>query len=75
MKQTRLMSLIETLTNILVGFFVSLISQIYIFAAYGIHVSLGDNLAITAYFTGISIIRSYCLRRWFEHLRVKGVSA
>ena len=71
MKQTRLMSLIETLTNVLVGFLVSLISQIYIFAAYGIHFSLGDNLAITAYFTVISIIRSFLLRRYFEYLRVR----
>ena len=37
MKQTRLMSLVETLTNILVGFAVSLIAQLYIFSAYGVH--------------------------------------
>ena len=73
MKQTRLMSLVETLTNILVGFAVSLIAQLYIFSAYGVHLAFGDNLMITLFFTAISIIRSYCLRRVFEHVRVRGL--
>ncbi len=71
MKQTRLMSLIEVITNVVVGFMVSLISQIYIFAAYGIHFALQDNVMITVYFTVISIARSYVLRRVFEHVRVR----
>ena len=70
MKQTRLMSLVETATNIAVGFLISLVSQIYIFQAFGIHLALHDNVMITVYFTVISIVRSYALRRWFEHLRV-----
>ena len=70
MKQTRLMSLVETLTNILVGFAVSLISQLWIFAAYGIHLALSDNLMITVWFTVVSIARSYALRRYFNSRRV-----
>jgi hypothetical protein len=33
---------------------------------YGVHVPLSTNLAIGAWFTLISIVRSYALRRWFN---------
>lgn len=64
--QTRLMSLVETLTNIAVGLVISLISQLVIFGAYGIELSFGQNVQIVLWFTAISIIRSYCLRRLFN---------
>ena len=35
----------------------------------GIEVSIGENLAIGLVFTGVSIIRSYALRRVFEGIR------
>lgn len=75
MKQSRLMSLVETMTNVVVGFIISLIAQLYIFNAYGVHLAFHDNLMITLFFTGVSIARSYILRRCFEHVRVRGVRA
>lgn len=63
MMQTRLMSLIETLTNIAVGLVISLISQLVIFGAYGIELSFRQNVQIVLWFTAISIVRSYCIRR------------
>lgn len=65
--QTRLQSLIETLVNIGVGFFVALASQILIFPLFGIHTSLATDIQITTYFTAISILRSYLLRRFFNY--------
>ena len=65
MQQTRKHSAIETFSNVLIGYFVALASQLAIFPLFGIHVHFRDNILIGLYFTVISIIRSYCLRRWF----------
>lgn len=66
MNQTRVGSLIESLMNIAIGYFVALLSQLAIFPMFGIHVSLSTNLWIGAWFTLISLIRSYIIRRWFN---------
>ena len=65
------MSLVETVTNIVIGLVISLISQIIIFNAYGINLPINDNVAIVLWFTLISVIRSYTIRRLFNR-RVKG---
>jgi hypothetical protein len=64
--QTRLHSFIESLTNVAIGYGVAVLSQILVFPMFDIHVSLSDNLAIGAWFTVISIARSYAVRRWFN---------
>ncbi len=67
MEQSRLGSLIESGMNILIGYVVALLSQIVVFPLVGIHgVPLTTNLEIGAYFTGISLVRSYVIRRWFN---------
>lgn len=67
MGQSKRGSLIESATNILVGFGVALLSQIIVFPLVGIHgVPLSTNLEIGAYFTAISLVRSYIIRRWFN---------
>ena len=65
MIQSRKHSLIESLTNVAIGYGVALASQILIFPLYGIRITVSDNLAIGAWFTVISIVRSYAVRRWF----------
>jgi hypothetical protein len=71
MRQSRRHSLIESITNVLVGYGVAVISQIMIFPFFGIKVKLSDNLLIGLWFTAISIIRSYTLRRIFTNMRAK----
>jgi hypothetical protein len=66
MSQTKKHSFLESLTNVGVGYGVALASQVLIFPLYGIHIPLSDNIAIGIWFTVISIIRSYVLRRWFN---------
>lgn len=66
MLQSRKLSLIEAVTNTAVGFGISLASQLVIFSAYGVTLPLADNIAITCWFTGISIARGYLLRRAFN---------
>lgn len=66
MQQTRIGSLIESLMNIFIGYGVALLSQILIFPLFDINVTLATNLWIGAWFTVISLVRSYVIRRWFN---------
>lgn len=66
MTQSRRMSLIEAITNVAVGYALALATQIVVFPWFGLHPSLGENLAISTIFVGISLLRSYTLRRLFE---------
>ena len=66
MTQTRLQSLIESVMNIAIGYLVALGSQLLIFPMFDIHVSLTTNMWIGAWFTLISLVRSYVIRRWFN---------
>jgi hypothetical protein len=66
MTQSRRLSLIEAVTNVAVGYVLAVVTQILVFPWFGIHPSLGENLAIGSVFTGISLMRSYALRRLFE---------
>lgn len=64
--QTRKQSFTESVVNVLVGYGVAVGSQIIIFPFFGIDIPLEENFVIGFYFTVISIIRSYCLRRFFN---------
>jgi len=67
--QSRRMSLIEAVTNVAVGYVLAVATQIIVFPWFGLYPSLGDNLALGAVFLGISLLRSYALRRLFAHWR------
>lgn len=64
--QTKYQSFIESLTNILIGYLTALLSQLIIFPLFDIDVAFQDNLLIGLYFTIISLIRSYLVRRYFN---------
>ena len=66
MKQSRLMSLVESVANVIVGYGVAVMTQILIFPIFGLHTTLAQNLKMGAIFTVISIGRSFALRRLFE---------
>ena len=72
MKQSRLMSLIEAITNVIVGYGVAVVTQILIFPVFGLQTTLGQNLAMGGVFTIVSLARSFLLRRLFEAIRVAG---
>ena len=69
--QSRLMSLIEAATNIVVGYGLAVLTQMLVFPLFGLAVTISDNLLIGLIFTAVSIVRSYALRRGFEALRVR----
>ena len=71
MKQSRLMSLVESVANVAVGYGVAVATQILIFPVFGLHTTLAQNLKMGAIFTVVSIARSFALRRVFEALRIR----
>ena len=70
MKQSRLMSLVESLANVLVGFGVAVLTQVVVFPLFGLAVTVTENLLIGLIFTAVSIVRSYALRRGDLHRHV-----
>ncbi len=70
MKQSRAMSLVESLANVAIGYGVAVVTQILIFPIFGLHTTLAQNLMMGAIFTVVSIARSYVLRRLFEGFRI-----
>jgi hypothetical protein len=66
--QSRKRSLTESIVNTAVGFLISLLIQMIIYPAFGIPVTFAENIAITAIFTIVSILRGYFIRRIFENL-------
>jgi len=73
MKQSRLMSLVESVANVIAGYGVAVVTQILIFPIFGLHTTLAQNLQMGAIFTLVSIVRSFGLRRLFEAIRVRRV--
>ncbi len=65
MRQTRRQSLVEAMLNILIGYIVAVGSQVVVFPYFGIETTIQDNALIGLWFTGISLIRSYAVRRFF----------
>lgn len=71
MKQSRLMSFLETALSTLIGLGVALGTQIVVFPFFGFNPPLSTNLAITAIFTLVSIARQFVVRRLFEALHIR----
>lgn len=67
--QSRFMSAVEALANVLVGYLVSVGANFVILPAFGYAVSVADSFAIGLAFTVVSLVRSYIIRRFFNGLR------
>ncbi len=65
-------SALEALANLVVGWIVALATQLLVFPAMGLSVTVAQHLGIGAAFTIVSFLRSYCLRRLFERLARRG---
>jgi hypothetical protein len=69
MRQTRLMSFVEAVANVVVGLLVAVATQIIVFPIIGVQASFAQNLRLALVFTAVSIVRGFALRRLFEGLR------
>ena len=66
MKQTKKQSFTESLVNTITGFTISLASTFLIFPLVGFESSFKINFIVTIYFTLISVLRNYLIRRFFN---------
>lgn len=74
MSQSRKMSMFEIVTSTGIGLVLSLISNVIIFHAMGKEMTLGENIQMTMYFTVISIVRGFGVRRlfnWMDERKVR----
>ena len=68
MIQSRTMSAVESVANVVIGYGVALTTQVIVFGLLEIPVSLEQNLWIGGIFTAVSLVRSYVVRRLFNRL-------
>lgn len=67
--QSRKMSLVESITNVVVGLLVSVLFLELVLPLWGVQLAVSSNVVISLLFTVVSLIRSYLLRRLFESFR------
>lgn len=65
-RQSKRASFVESCVNVAIGYGVAILSQLLVFPMFGIHVPISSNLGIGLWFTAISLIRSYVIRRAFN---------
>ena len=64
--QTKKQSLIESITNVAIGYIVAVISNAAILPLFGVNLAFSDSMLIAVWFTVISVIRGYAVRRYFN---------
>lgn len=69
MTQSRRMSFVEAMTNVVVGYLLAIATQLAVFPLFGIEAALQEHLAIGLAFVAVSLARGYLLRRLFERRR------
>jgi hypothetical protein len=74
MGQSRLMSFVESVVNVCVGFVLAVLTQLTALPWFGVHISIGENFTLGGLFTAVSVARSFILRRAFEALRLRSAS-
>lgn len=70
MSQSKTESFIEVFVNTLAGFCITFTIGPFIYDFVKIQVTMYQNFEATAYFTILSILRGYVLRRFFNNLAV-----
>jgi len=67
--QTKLQSAKESAVNICIGYTIAFLSQLIILPLVGVTATYSQNFKIGFYFTLVSFIRSYLVRRFFNKKR------
>lgn len=74
MTQSRAMSLVEALANVVVGYGIAVVTQVLVFPLFELAVTLTENMVIGVIFTAVSIARSFTLRRVFEAIQMRSAN-
>lgn len=64
--QSKRQSFKESVANVIVGYAVALVSQLIVFPIVGVQSTISQNIEISLFFTIISLVRSYLIRRIFN---------
>lgn len=67
--QSKKLSLIESITNTVIGLIISVILQIIVFPLFGFNPSIEQNMQITLIFYVVSFARSFIIRRIFNLIK------
>lgn len=64
--QSKIQSVFEVICGLCIGFTVSVLAGRWIYPLYGMTPSWSANTMVTLWFTAISLVRSYLVRRLFN---------
>jgi len=64
--QSKRMSLIESITNVTVGYLVAVLANYIVLPMFDYNVTIADSFYIGLVFMAIGVVRSYLLRRLFN---------
>jgi hypothetical protein len=59
-------SFVESWANVAVGFSINYVANLVVLPWFGLAITPSKALGVGVVFTGISVARSYTLRRWFN---------
>lgn len=69
--QKKWVSILEVCIGTLIGYSVSFFAQMHILPAFGFKITLMENFWLTNFFTIISLVRGYMVRRMFNYIHIK----
>lgn len=69
MTQTKNKSFIESLVNTFIGFIVTLLFSPLIYWMCDVKMSIPKMNLVALFFTVLSILRNYVIRRWFNKIK------
>lgn len=69
--QSKKLSLIESVVNVVSSFLMGVMTQIIVFPLYGFKASVMANISLTMIFSLTGFIRSYTVRRIFNRIAEK----
>ena len=64
--QSKKQSVIEAILTTLSGTIIAFAGQLVFFPMFGVEADLAQNIGITLCFTGLSVVRTYFVRRIFN---------
>lgn len=67
MTQSRRGSLVESVSNVFIGYGINFALNLALFPLFGWHISLHQNFVLGTIYTVVSLARSYVIRRFFSN--------
>lgn len=69
MKQSKLLSMIEVVTNVMIGLVINFTLNYFVLNYLGYKISVSENIGLTLMFTAVAVARGFIVRRFFNHLQ------